>query len=367
MKIIAIVGARPQFIKASTVSRAISKLNSGGGNNPIQEIIVHTGQHYDDNMSRLFFEELSIPSPHINLNIGSGSHGQMTGRMLAGIEEVLLAEKPDWVIVYGDTNSTLAGALAAAKLNLPVAHVEAGLRSYNRNMPEELNRVLTDHLARLLLVPNDTATRNLNKEGILEGIFQVGDVMLDAFLYYKDKAAVGSRILDQLGTSPGKYCLATVHRQENTDDAERLAAIFGALETISQRHGPIILPLHPRTRKALQEHKIRFAKSSDIRLIQAVGYLDMITLESNARIIMTDSGGVQKEAYFSEVPCITLRDETEWLETVAAGVNILSGANQAAIVGAYEKATAIDVKLKTGLYGDGRAANKIINKIISYQ
>jgi len=365
MKIVTIIGARPQFIKASTVSRAISALIDDTGEDSIQEIIVHTGQHYDGNMSKLFFEELSIPAPQVNLNIGSGPHGQMTGRMLIKIEDFLIAEKPDWILVYGDTNSTLAGALAAAKLNMPVAHVEAGLRSFNRRMPEELNRVMTDHLARLLFVPNDTAVHNLKNEGISNGVVQCGDVMLDAFLFFKEKAITESEILDRLNITPGDFCLATLHRQENTDDAGRLASILSAFEEISRRGGPVILPMHPRTRKVMQENKICISQASDVRVIQPVGYLDMIKLESHASLVLTDSGGVQKEAYFAEVPCITLRDETEWVETVAAGVNILAGADKKAIIEACEQAKSMNVKLKAGIYGDGSAAEIIVQNIIS--
>jgi UDP-GlcNAc3NAcA epimerase len=363
MKIITIVGARPQFIKAATVSRVISKLHADGGKPFIQEKIIHTGQHYDENMSRVFFEEMCIPTPHYNLEIGSGSHGTMTGQMLGRVEEVLLGETPDWVLVYGDTNSTLAGALAAAKLNIPVAHVEAGLRSYNKRMPEEVNRLLTDHLSQLLFVPTTNAIENLKKEGITRGVINTGDVMLDAFLLYKKKAAAASRILKNLGLSENRFCLATIHRQENTDDKDRLAAIFKALAQVGTGNAPVILPLHPRTRKELHQSGLGSALNKNMLIIEPVGYLDMIQLECAARLILTDSGGVQKEAYFAGVPCVTLRDETEWVETVEAGANFIAGAETASIVAAHEKAKNARVSRLKRLYGDGHAAEIIVQQL----
>jgi UDP-GlcNAc3NAcA epimerase len=365
MKIITIIGARPQFIKAATVSRVISNLRACSDPPSIHEIIVHTGQHYDDNMSRVFFEQMGIPEPHYNLAVGSGRHGQMTGQMLAKVEEILIDKSPDWVLVYGDTNSTLAGALAAAKLNIPVAHVEAGLRSFNRQMPEEVNRLLTDHLSKLLFVPTSTAIDNLRKEGINQGVVYSGDVMLDAFLLYRKKAADQSNILTRLGLSSKSFYLATVHRQENTESGNRLSAIFKALATIGTKDKPVLIPLHPRTRKKLHQCDIQTVSDTHIQIIEPVGYLDMIQLENAARLIFTDSGGVQKEAYFAGVPCVTLRDETEWIETAEAGVNFLAGADTDTIIEAFEKAISARVNLKNGLYGDGHAADAIINHLIT--
>ena len=367
MKIITIIGARPQFIKAAAVSRVISNLSAGSNPTSIHEIIVHTGQHYDDNMSRVFFEQLEIPEPHYNLAVGSGRHGQMTGQMLAKVEEILIDKSPDWVLVYGDTNSTLAGALAAAKLNIPVAHVEAGLRSFNRQMPEEVNRLLTDHLSKLLFVPTNQAADNLNKEGITQGVVFTGDVMLDAFLLYREKAAEQSQILNHLSLCSKSYCLATVHRQENTENSSRLHAIFKALAAIGTKDSPVIIPLHPRTRKKLDQCGLQAVSNPQIRFIEPVGYLDMIQLENAARLIFTDSGGVQKEAYFAGVPCVTLRDETEWVETVEAGANYLGGADTDSVLSAYEKASRARVSLKNGIYGDGHAADAIVNYFIAQE
>jgi UDP-GlcNAc3NAcA epimerase len=307
MKVVTIVGARPQFIKAASVTRAFE------GFPEVKELLVHTGQHYDSNMSDIFFEELEIPRPAYQLGIGSGSHGAQTGQMLTGIEEVLTTEQPDWVMVYGDTNSTLAGALAAAKLHIPIAHIEAGLRSFNRKMPEEINRVLTDHASTLLFTPTEVASNNLKREGIDKNrIFYTGDVMYDAALFYEKKAESKSHILTDLKVISRQFVLATIHRAENTNDAARLTSIFDALNKVS-REIPVVMPLHPRTRKFLQNLGI---SASNIKIIDPVGYLDMIMLEKNARLIATDSGGVQKEAYFYRVPCVTLRDETEWTELI---------------------------------------------------
>jgi UDP-GlcNAc3NAcA epimerase len=365
MKIVTIVGARPQFIKAATVSRAIGNCYKTSQDGRIDEVIVHTGQHYDSNMSRTFWDELNIPEPNYHLKIGSGSHGRMTGDMLTAVEDVLISEQPDWCLVYGDTNSTLAGALAAAKLYIPVAHVEAGLRSFNKRMPEEINRLLTDHVSRILFAPTDTAVFNLTSENITDGVIKSGDVMLDAYLVHKAGAASKSDILSVLNLISGCYSLATVHRQENTDDGVRLASIFRALDLIGRKNHKVILPLHPRTSKALAEKRIDLNGLSGVQTIEPIGYLDMIQLEVNANLIFTDSGGVQKEAYFAGVPCVTLRDETEWVETVEAGVNFLVGADTEAILEAYEKAINVDVKLADGLYGDGQAAEKIVESLIS--
>ena len=354
MKVITIIGARPQFIKASVVSRAFKHCCEG-----VVEIIVHTGQHYDDNMSKVFFDELGISKPDYNLGVGGGSHGQNTGRMIEKIEDLLLVEKPDWVLVYGDTDSTLAGALAAVKLQIPVAHVEAGLRSFNRRMPEEINRILTDHIATLLFAPTDLAVNNLLKEGVDRSkIHQVGDVMFDAALAFSKKADQQSHILETLALSSKAYVLATIHRQENTDDKRRLSSIIRGLASSSV---PVILPLHPRTKKQLQLFNIKV--ETPICIIDPVGYLDMTMLEKNARLIATDSGGVQKEAYFHKVPCVTLRAETEWVELVGQGVNRLVGYDAGAIAASMDMT--LPEVLDGDVYGDGHAALKIVNKIQS--
>lgn len=326
MKIITIIGARPQFIKAAAVSRSLRS------DTQITEILVHTGQHYDANLSDIFFRELEIPQPNYNLGIGSGTHGKQTGQMLAAIEEVVLKEKPDWVIVYGDTNSTLAGALAAVKLHIPLAHIEAGLRSFNRQMPEEINRVLTDHSSNLLFAPTTTAVTNLRKEGInSEFIHLVGDVMYDAALFYGEKSENYSNILNSLNLIPKNYLLATIHRAENTDTPQRLYAIFEALAHVAQSI-PIVLPLHPRTRKLLEHQPQLLNTIQSLNIIPPVGYLDMVQLEKNAHLIITDSGGVQKEAYFYQVPCLTLREETEWVELVELGWNQLISPTQSLMI-----------------------------------
>ena len=356
MKCLTVIGARPQFIKAATVSRAFKSTPD------IQEILVHTGQHYDENMSGVFFEELTIPKPDYNLNIGSGSHGAQTGRMLEAIEKVLLSEKPDWVLVYGDTNSTLAGAIAATKLHIPIVHIEAGLRSFNRKMPEEINRVLTDHSSDLLFPPTEVAVKNLQQEGITEDkIHLVGDVMYDAALFYSQKAESKSKILNRLTLQPNNYILVTVHRAENTDNAEKLEAIFEALTLINQEI-KIILPLHPRTRNALVRQGMLERILRDINLIEPVGYLDMVMLEKNARLIVTDSGGIQKEAFFHNVPCVTLRQETEWVELVQLGVNtLITSFTSSEISNQIQKMLAINKMVKDTplIYGDGQAAKKI--------
>lgn len=348
MRIVTVIGARPQFIKAAVVSR---KLREHKG---VQEVIVHTGQHFDANMSDVFFEELDIPHPNYHLGIGGGTHGQNTGRMIEAIETVLLLEKPDWLLVYGDTDSTLAGALAAVKLQIPVAHVEAGLRSFNRAMPEEINRVLTDHVANKLFAPTETAVKNLAAEGITgDKVHNVGDVMYDAALYYGDKAEQTSRILSQLDLPSKGYILATLHRQENVDDQARLANI---LQGFAASDKPIVMPLHPRTRKRLQEFGLNLPAS--VRVIDPVGYLDMVMLEKHAALIATDSGGVQKEAYFHKVPCITLRDETEWVELVEVGANQLVGADASKISAALANICTIG-NFGMDIYGLGNAGGKI--------
>lgn len=317
MKILTILGARPQFIKAAVVSRTFSAAAD------VEELIVHTGQHYDAGMSDIFFQELEIPVPAYHLGVSGGGHGEMTANMLKEIEKVILKEQPDWALVYGDTNSTIAGALAAAKLHVPIAHVEAGLRSFNRKMPEEVNRVLTDHCSELLLTPTDAATRNLHNEGVLAAkIRQVGDVMYDAALHFSAKARDEGRGPKVLGLDPGNYVLSTVHRQENTDVLARLKAIVEGLVRVSNEI-PVVLPLHPRTKKTLAQAGLMDTLRKKVRLIEPVGYLDMVGLQQGAAVIATDSGGVQKEAFFHKVPCVTLRGETEWVELVDAGWNRL--------------------------------------------
>ncbi|TAK11068.1 MAG: UDP-N-acetylglucosamine 2-epimerase (non-hydrolyzing) [Anaerolineae bacterium] len=351
--VLSIVGARPQFVKAAVVSRAL-RARPG-----LKETLVHTGQHYDDNLSKVFFEELGIPAPDHNLGIGSGSHGEMTGRMLVEIEKVLQTEQPDWALVYGDTNSTLAGALAAAKLHIPVAHVEAGLRSYNRAMPEEINRVLTDHAADLLFTPTDDASQNLVVEGIpSSAIHQVGDVMYDAARLYGPAAEGRAALLEAHGLKPGGYILATLHRAENTDDPARLAVLLTALAQAGQA---VVLPLHPRTRAVLDATPDLAALANRLTLIEPVGYLDMLALERSAALVFTDSGGVQKEAYFQRVPCVTARDETEWVELVELGWNRLAPPTDVASVLAHMHA-ALEEPLPDDdddLYGGGQASERI--------
>ena len=360
MKVLTVVGARPQFIKAAAVSRAFLEWNAEHRDQPVEEVIVHTGQHFDHNMSQTFFEELSIPQPKHNLEIHGGGHGQMTGRMLEQLEATLLSEKPDWVLIYGDTNSTLAGALAAVKLHIPVAHVEAGLRSFNMRMPEEVNRILADRVSSLLLCPTEQAVRNLENEGLTKGVHNVGDVMYDVALFYGRRAAEQSQALHRLGLEKGSYALATCHRAENTDDPQRMREIVAALNTLSTQL-PVVLPLHPRTRKILAERGLEL--STDVRVTDPLPFLDMIQLEQAARLIITDSGGVQKEAYFYGVPCVTMRDETEWVETVSAGWNRLAGAQSAVIEKAARHAMADRPAQRPELYGDGRAAMRIVQHL----
>ncbi|SDW42514.1 UDP-GlcNAc3NAcA epimerase [Marininema mesophilum] len=354
MKTVTIVGARPQFIKAAPVSRSLRRQG--------EEVLVHTGQHYDQAMSDVFFEELMIPAPDYHLGVGSKGHGAQTGEMLALVEEVLIREKPDWVLVYGDTNSTIAGALAAAKLHIPVAHVEAGLRSFNRRMPEEVNRVLTDHVSTLLFCPTDTAVRHLAAEGITSGVKQVGDVMVDAVRYNRELASQSSKILGQLGLKRGSYVLVTLHRAENTDDPRRLSEIVGALNQLSI---PAILPLHPRTQGRMEEVGLAF-HNPHLVVIEPVGYLDMLYLESQAAKILTDSGGVQKEAFVLGIPCITMRDETEWTETVEQRANCLTGADRERIIDAIENFSA-DFFDIVPVFGDGYAADRIVENLLAYK
>jgi UDP-N-acetylglucosamine 2-epimerase len=317
-----IVGARPQFIKAAAVSRAIAQHNAELPDRPLLEKIIHTGQHYHANMSQVFFDELDVPQPDTNLGVGSGPHGAQTGHMLKRIEEALMRIQPQYVLVYGDTNSTLAGALAAGKLHIPVAHVEAGLRSFNRRMSEEINRVLTDHVSDLLFCPTKTAVKNLAKEGIRRGVHLVGDVMYDCALHYAKRAEViEAQVIDTLNLRSKSYYLATVHRAENTDDTERLRRILEAFGAISSPVRPTVFPVHPRTQKCIAEMNLTLL--DHVRLLAPVSYLTMVVLEKNAAAILTDSGGVQKEAHFYRVPCITLREETEWPETLNNACNAL--------------------------------------------
>jgi UDP-GlcNAc3NAcA epimerase len=353
-KILTITGARPQFIKAAAVSRAIKATES------LNEVIVHTGQHFDHNMSNVFFDELHIPRPVYNLDIHSLSHGAMTGRMLEHLEELMLHERPDIVMVYGDTNSTLAGALAAAKLHIPVAHVEAGLRSFNMHMPEEVNRILTDRISRLLFCPTDDAIENLNNEGYAGfncHIIRTGDVMYDAALYYAPRARKPETEI------PSAFILATLHRAENTDDAARLTKLFSAMEKIAA-DTPIVLPLHPRTRKIIEKLGIT-ASTRGIILMEPVGYLEMIWLLKNCAMVMTDSGGLQKEAYFFEKPCITLREQTEWTELVREGVNRLAGVSPESMLEAYTFFKSGTINFPKELYGDGKASEKIASILAS--
>lgn len=317
MRLVTIIGARPQFVKAAMVSRAFRRFTT------VEEVLLHTGQHYDDLMSKIFFEELEIPQPAYDLGVGSGSHAEQTARMLTGIEAVLLDLRPDAVLVYGDTNSTLAGALAAAKIPVPILHVEAGVRSFNRAMPEEINRVLTDQMADVLFAPTVAAVNNLRREGIREEqIHKVGDVMYDATLYYASRADLKSAVLSEMSLVPGAYALATIHRAENTNDLERLRVICDTLSRLS-REIPVIFPVHPRTQRALSQGGFA-SELGQVRMTGPVGYLDMVMLEKNARLILTDSGGVQKEAFFYQVPCVTFRDETEWPELIELGWNRLA-------------------------------------------
>ena len=366
MRLCTVVGARPQFVKAATLSRAIARHNAARGAAAIEEQIVHTGQHYDANMSDVFFEELGIPEPAYHLGVGSGSHGRQTGRMLEEIETILLREEPDLMLVYGDTNSTLAGALAAAKLHVPIAHVEAGLRSFNRRMPEEVNRVMADHLSQLLFCPTDQSVTNLAREGIHAGVANIGDVMFDSVLHYRAQVERNPRALRSLGLVPKAYYLATVHRAENTDSAENLHGIFAAFGEIQQCH-PVIVALHPRTRQFLRTHQVGLPEG--VRLLDPLSYFEMIELELHARIILTDSGGVQKEAFFAETPCLTLREETEWVETTTANANILCGSSAARIVAAlrqFEDGRVVP-DFAASPYGAGNAAEKIVGALLQFQ
>lgn len=350
MKILTILGARPQFIKAGSVSREIKNYKE------IEEIIVHTGQHYDANMSDIFFEEMKIPKPNYFLGIGGKSHGAMTGQMIEKIEEVALLEKPDWIMVYGDTNSTLAGAIVASKLHIKLAHIEAGLRSFNMKMPEEINRILTDRVSNILFCPTDTAISNLEKEGYTNidcRIIKSGDVMEDGAMFYKSLSVKPSINIEN------NFILCTIHRAENTDDIVRLSQIIDALNKINKEQ-QIILPLHPRTKKILEENFIPV----DFKTIEPVGYLEMVWLIDNCDFVMTDSGGLQKEAYFFKKPCITLRDETEWVELVENNFNILVGANKQKIIEARNNVKSMNKNYTLNLYGNGNASKTIVRELL---
>lgn len=361
IKIVTIIGARPQFIKAAAVSRVIRD----DFPESVTEVLVHTGQHFDENMSKVFFDELDIPEPKYNLEISGGQHGAMTGRMLESVEKVLLDEKPDWVLIYGDTNSTLAGALAAVKLHIPVAHVEAGLRSFNMRMPEEVNRIVSDRIATLLFCPTETAVKNLEAEGVTKGVINVGDVMFDVALNYKQQARQKSRVLQQLGLEEKAFVLATCHRAENTDDPQRLAQIVDALGTVAKRL-PVVFPIHPRTRKMIAEQGLA-EELGEVCITDPIPFLDMVALEQAASLILTDSGGVQKEAYFYGVPCVTMRDETEWVETVELGRNVLVGASTAGIVGAVDRALAGGgASNSASPYGSGDSAQRIVKTLLEF-
>jgi UDP-N-acetylglucosamine 2-epimerase len=346
MRILSVVGARPQFVKAAPFSAAVRKQH--------QEFLVHTGQHYDAAMSDVFFKQLGIPEPDMNLGVGSGGHAEQTAAMLVGLEGAMIEQKPDWVLVYGDTNSTLAGALAAAKLHLPVAHAEAGLRSFNRQMPEEVNRVMTDHLSSLLFCPTETAVHHLAHEGIVKGVVLTGDIMVDSLTQFIEVAQRTSTIQQQLKVN-SPYAVATIHRAANTDSCSALSEIMAALSALPI---PVIFPVHPRTRKSLDTFQIELAEN--VQLCEPLSYLDMLRLTGDAAVVVTDSGGLQKEAYILNIPCVTVRTETEWVETVESGWNRLVETQRAAIVAGVEAALGLRPSTHPNFYGDGHAAEKMV-------
>ena len=370
VRLMQVVGARPQFVKLAPVSRAIEAANAAGAS--IESIVIHTGQHYDPALSDVFFSELGIPEADLDLGVGSGSHGRQTARMLEGLEQAMQDRRPDLVLTYGDTNSTLAATLAAAKLHVPVAHVEAGLRSFNRRMPEEANRLVADHLSDLLFAPTPEAMRNLEREGLADRARQVGDVMLDALRAFAPVARDRSRVLEQLGLARGGYLVATLHRAENTD-AARLAALLATLATIGSPARPVILPMHPRTAHVIQDAGLSRPPGETLRAVPPLGYLDMIALVADARMVLTDSGGLQKEAFFLGRPCVTLREETEWVETVSGGGNVVAGTDDARIraaVAAWDAALARgEPDFAAGIqsaFGDGAASAKIVAQILDF-
>lgn len=353
MKILSIIGARPQFIKCAPLSRAIRREH--------EEILVHTGQHYDAVMSDVFFNELNIPRPDYNLGIGSGTHGEQTGRMLAEIEKLVVKEQPDLVLTYGDTNSTLAGALAASKLHIKVAHVEAGLRSFDRSMPEEINRLITDHISNILFCPTETAVKNLKNEGITDGVHNVGDVMMEAMENNRKIAEEKSTILNDMALTPKQFMVATVHRPANTDSKENLSSIVKAF---CSAYETIVFTVHPRTEKYLKEYGLWDELYLSIKVIPPVGYLDMLKLMANSKKILTDSGGIQKEAYMLGVPCVTLRENTEWMETVEDGWNVLVGADCGKITDAIDGFEGADVR--SDVFGRGDASERVCEVLICY-
>lgn len=373
IKLLTVIGARPQIIKAAAISRAVRNVF----HQQIEEKILHTGQHYDANMSQVFFDELGIPAPHFNLGVGSGRHGEQTAKMIAGIEQTLLSEPFDGIILYGDTNSTLAGAVAASKIHVPVFHIEAGLRSFNMAMPEEVNRIVCDQLASICFAPTQTAVDNLCHEGFATSpatfknnkhrrVCNCGDVMYDNSIYFASLARERCTILNSLGLQPNGYILATIHRDNNTDSPTRLNAILSALSTIAEHDNiPVILPLHPRTRKILESANSPFLQSASIRFIPPATFFEINLLEQNARIVMTDSGGVQKEAFFFEKPCVILRPETEWVEIVNHGAGIIADADQQRIIDAYRQLVDHPVSFPH-LFGDAHASEKILQTIVDY-
>jgi UDP-GlcNAc3NAcA epimerase len=370
VRLMQVVGARPQFVKLAPVSRAIAAAKAGGAH--IDSLVVHTGQHYDPTMSDVFFSELGIPQADIDLGVGSGSHARQTARMLEGLESAILERRPHLVLTYGDTNSTLAATLAAAKLHVPVAHVEAGLRSFNRRMPEEANRLVADHLSDLLFAPTPEAMKNLANEGLGSRARRVGDVMLDAIRAFAPVAIERSRILECLGLAPGGYLVATLHRAENTP-ADKLGPLLAALAAVGSAARPVILPMHPRTAHVIRDAGIGLPKGGALRAVDPLGYLDMIALVARARIVLTDSGGLQKECFFLGRPCITLRDETEWVETVTGGGNLVVGTARAAIAAAVDRwdralsSTAADFSgAVAAAFGDGHSAARIVSESLQY-
>lgn len=356
LKILTIIGARPQFIKACMMSKEFVKEDN------VQEMIVHTGQHYDPSMSDIFFEQLKIPQPDYHLAVGSHSHGKQTGKMLMELEEIMLKEQPEMVLVYGDTNSTLAGALAAAKLHIPIAHVEAGLRSFNKRMPEEQNRILTDHLSTLLFCPTETAVKHLEKEGIVNGVFQTGDIMCDTVNFFLPVAIEHSSVCTKLDLEKGNYFAATIHRAENTADGQQLTQLLNTLNKTGEK---IVIPIHPRTRNRMKEYQIQQTQFTNLHFIEPLNYLDMLALVHDAKGVLTDSGGLQKEAYLLKTPCITLREETEWTETVITGWNQLVGNDSSKIFEAVEH---LQISQEHPLlFGEGLTSKKILDGILAFQ
>ena len=370
MKVFSIVGARPQFIKIAPIARAIAAGHLGNG---VDHQIIHTGQHYDARMSDIFFSELALPRASVNLGVGSSSHGSQTGQMLVELEHSLLDLKPDLVIVYGDTNSTLAAALAAVKLHIPVAHVEAGLRSFNREMPEEINRIVADHVCDLLLAPTQTAVANLKVEGLANRTDFTGDVMHDAVLFYREEALRRSTVMEKFALARNRYAVATLHRAENTNDPTRLRRLLDAFNSVASRHLPIVFPVHPRTAQRIKHELADWNAHANLRMIEPVGYLDMIALVDNAAVALTDSGGLQKEAFFLGCPCVTLRVETEWEETVKCSANILAGSDASAIQDAvsdfrrrYPEGKADFSAAARAAFGDGNAAENICRSLVKF-